>query len=85
MDKSITKCCATATALAFLGLGSHLYYFEEVVTILVISGAMTLLPALVFLCGILLWQGYKRIAAAVRSLSGISSLPAAYEIQRGSE
>lgn len=50
-----------------LGLGLGLYDAGEVFAILVISGALILLPALALLSGLLVWHGGKGFVALVAS------------------
>jgi hypothetical protein len=79
---SLSKQCASAAALTFLGLGFHLFYAGEVFTMLIISGVMILFAILTLLSAFLIWQAYKRIAAILPSPAVMPSLPTATEIAK---
>lgn len=85
MKRPLTSQCTTATALIFLGLGFHFFYPGEVLTLLVISGALILFAVLGLSCAFLVWQGYKRISAAVLSFGVMPPLPVVCEIPKGIE
>jgi hypothetical protein len=81
----LSKQCATAAALIFLGLGFHLFSPDEVLTMLVISAGMILIAVLALSTAFVVWQCYKRIAAFFSSFRAIPSLPAVSEIVKAIE
>jgi hypothetical protein len=82
---SLSKQCASAAALIFLGLGFHLFNASEALTLLVISAGMILFAVLALSAAFVVWQCYKRIAAFVSSFRAIPSLPAVSEIAKAIE